>query len=107
MMDLYEWKAWPEFLRVDLREMPLTPGTPVVSNHIVSIEAWPVAHMIPTIGLRMTNQQTGKVLVYTSDTMRPVTPIFSSTRRPANTMVTQLELMLPTMLWKPMPNGWC
>ena len=70
MMDLYEWKAWPEFLRVDLREMPLTPGTPVVSNHIVSIEAWPVAHMIPAIGLRMTNQRTGKVLVYTSDTMR-------------------------------------
>lgn len=70
MMDLYEWDTWPAFIRIDFREIPLVPGTPVLSNHVVSIEAWPVAHMIPAIGLRMTNQQTGKVLVYTSDTMR-------------------------------------
>jgi len=70
MIDLYEWETWPDFLRVDFNEVPLLPGTHVVSNHFVSIEASPVAHMIPTIGLRMTNHQTGQVLVYTSDTMR-------------------------------------
>lgn len=70
MMDLYEWETWPDFLRVDFREIPLAPSALVLSNHIVSIEASPVAHMIPAIGLRMTNHQTGKVLVYTSDTMR-------------------------------------
>jgi len=70
MMDLYEWEMWPDFLRVDFREIPLAPSTPVLANHMVSIEAWPVAHMIPAIGLRMTNHQTGKVLVYTSDTIR-------------------------------------
>lgn len=70
MMDLYEWDTWPDFLHIDLHEIPLVPDTPVISNSLFSITASPVAHMIPTIGLRMTNHQTGKVLVYTSDTMR-------------------------------------
>jgi ribonuclease Z len=70
MMDLYEWQTWPDFLRIDFLKVPLVPDTPVVSDQVVSITASPVAHMIPTIGLRMTNQQTGKVLVYTSDTVR-------------------------------------
>jgi len=70
MMDLYEWEMWPDFLRVDFREIPLAPRIPVLANDVVSIEAWPVAHMIPAIGLRMTNHQTDKVLVYTSDTTR-------------------------------------
>jgi ribonuclease Z len=70
MLDLYEWDTWPDFLQVDFREIPLVPDTPVISDKIVSIVAYPVVHAIPAIGLRMTNQQTGKVLVYTSDTMR-------------------------------------
>jgi ribonuclease Z len=70
MLDLYEWDTWPDFLQVDFHEIPLVPDTPVVSDKIVSIVAYPVVHMIPAIGLRMTNQQTGKVLVYTSDTVR-------------------------------------
>jgi ribonuclease Z len=70
VMDLYEWDTWPDFVHVDFREIPLIPDTPVVSSNVVSITASPVAHMIPTIGLRMTNQETGKVLAYTADTMR-------------------------------------
>jgi ribonuclease Z len=69
-MDLYEWETWPDFLQVDFREIPLVVDTPVVSDSVVSIEASPVAHMIPAIGLRITNLQTGNVLVYTSDTTR-------------------------------------
>jgi ribonuclease Z len=70
MMDLYEWDTWPDFVHVDFREIPLLPDTPVVSSNVVSITASPVAHMIPAIGLRIMNQQTGKVLAYTADTMR-------------------------------------
>jgi ribonuclease Z len=70
MLDLYEWDTWPDFLQVDFCEIPLVPDTPVVSDKIVSVVASPVVHMIPAIGLRMTNRQTGKVLVYTSDTVR-------------------------------------
>jgi ribonuclease Z len=70
MMDLYEWATWPDFLHIDFHEIPLTADTLVVSDAVVSITASPVAHIVPTIGLRMTNQLTGKVVVYTSDTMR-------------------------------------
>jgi ribonuclease Z len=70
IMDLYERDTWPDFLDIDFREIPLVPDTPVISDKVISISASPVAHVIPAIGLRMTNQQTGKVLAYTSDTMR-------------------------------------
>jgi ribonuclease Z len=70
MMDLYEWATWPDFFQVDFHEIPLAAATPVVSDTVVSITASPVAHVVPTIGLRMTNRLTGQVVVYTSDTMR-------------------------------------
>lgn len=70
MMDAYEWDTWPDFLQVAFHEIPLVPDTPVVSNQDISITASPVAHPVPTIGLRITNRRTGKVLVYTADTMR-------------------------------------
>ncbi len=70
MMDLYEWDTWPDFLHMDLHEIPLVPDAPVISDHVVAITASPVAHIIPAIGLRMTNRLTGKVLAYTADTMR-------------------------------------
>jgi ribonuclease Z len=70
MIDLYEWDSWPNFIDLDFQAIPPEPGAPVVSDGLVSITASPVAHEIPAIGLRMTNQHTGKTLVYTSDTMR-------------------------------------
>jgi ribonuclease Z len=70
MIEVYEWATWPDFLNVDLRPIPLQPDTPIVSDDLVSITAWPVAHEVPAIGLRIDNRQTGKTLVYTSDTMR-------------------------------------
>jgi len=70
VMELYEWDTWPNFPHIDFREIPLAPDTPVISNNHISITASPVEHVVPAIGLRLTNQKTGKVLVYTSDTMR-------------------------------------
>lgn len=70
MMDLYESNTWPDFLRLDLHEIPLAPDAPLVSDGVLSITASPVAHVVPAIGLRITNRQTGQVLVYTGDTMR-------------------------------------
>jgi ribonuclease Z len=69
-IDLYEWDSWPNFLNLDFQAIPPEPGASVVSDGLVSITASPVAHEIPAIGLRLTNQHTGKTLVYTSDTMR-------------------------------------
>lgn len=70
MMDLYGWEVWPDFPYIEFHELPMIPDTPVVSDNLISITASPVEHKIPAIGLRMTNKQTGQILVYTSDTMR-------------------------------------
>jgi ribonuclease Z len=70
ILDAYEWDTWPNFLDIDFRPIPLEPDTLVVSDQLVSITASPVKHEVPALGLRMTNRQTGSVLVHTSDTMR-------------------------------------
>jgi ribonuclease Z len=70
IMRLYEWETWLNFPRIDFHEIPAAPGAPVVDGDFLSITAWPVEHMIPTLGLRITNRGTGGVLAYTSDTMR-------------------------------------
>lgn len=70
IMDLYGWDTWSNFPPIDFCEVPLTPDVPVLADDLVSITASPVKHMIPVIGLRITNRQSGRVLVYTSDTMR-------------------------------------
>jgi ribonuclease Z len=40
----------------------------VLENEDFRITAWPVKHFIPTIGLRIENKLTGRVLAYTCDT---------------------------------------
>jgi ribonuclease Z len=70
IMRLYEWETWRNFPHIDFREIPSEPDTPVMGSDLISITASPVEHMIPTLGLRITNRKSGRVLVYTSDTMR-------------------------------------
>ena len=69
IMRLYEWETWLNFPRIDFHEIAAVSGTPVVDGEFISITAWPVEHLIPTLGLRITNRGTGRVLAYTSDTM--------------------------------------
>ncbi len=69
MMRLYESETWLNFPRIDYTALPAEPGIPVVDGDFISITAWPVDHMIPTLGLRITNRGSGRVLAYTSDTM--------------------------------------
>jgi ribonuclease Z len=70
IMRLYEWETWLNFPRIDFHAIPAEPGTPVVDGDFISITAWPVEHLIPTLGLRITNRRSGRVLAYTSDTTR-------------------------------------
>ncbi len=69
IMKLYEWETWRNFPPIDFHAIPAEPGAPVISGDCVSITAWPVDHMIPALGLRITNRRSGGVLAYTSDTM--------------------------------------
>ena len=70
IMRLYEWDTWLNFPRIDFHAIPAEPDTPIVNGDFISITAWPVEHLIPTLGLRITNRGSGGVLAYTSDTMR-------------------------------------
>jgi ribonuclease Z len=70
MMDLYEWDTWPNFTHIDFCPLPLEPNTLVVSDDLVEVTSWPVEHLVPAIGVRIANKQTGGVLAYTSDTTR-------------------------------------
>jgi ribonuclease Z len=70
IMRLYEWETWLNFPRIDFHAIPAEPDAPVVDGDFISITAWPVEHLIPTLGLRITNRRSGRVLAYTSDTMR-------------------------------------
>jgi ribonuclease Z len=68
MMLAYSWDSWPDFFPVSFHRVTERPCAPVLDNDDFHIESWPTLHFVPTIGLRITNKRTGKVLAYTCDT---------------------------------------
>lgn len=62
------WETWPTFFDVQFRVVPEREGMPVLEDDDFQITAWPTAHYIPTIGLRVAIKPDGRVLSYTSDT---------------------------------------
>lgn len=68
MMVGFSWQEWPNFFPVTFHRVSERWNAPVLENEDFRITAWPVHHFIPTIGLRIENKITGKVLAYTCDT---------------------------------------
>ncbi len=68
MMDLYNWRAWPNFYPLSFHRIPAEELSPVITGGDLQIYSSPVKHLIPTIGLRMVFQNPGKVIAYSSDT---------------------------------------
>ena len=52
MMNLYEWKKWPNFFPVMYNRLPEQEMSLVISSPDLKIYSSPVKHLIPTIGLR-------------------------------------------------------
>ncbi len=67
-MDMYGWEFWPGFFPVSFTRIGLEDDTPLFENDDFAIRSFPVAHFIPTIGMRITNKHNGKVLAYSCDT---------------------------------------
>lgn len=67
MMDLFDWKKWPNFFPVDFRVLP-NEYYQVLDNGENKIYSMPVKHLIPTIGLRMEFEETRRVIAYSCDT---------------------------------------
>jgi ribonuclease Z len=68
LMGFYDWAEWPNFFPVAFHRLPEREMTQVLDNREFRILSSPVRHMIPTIGLRIEAQTSGKVLAYSSDT---------------------------------------
>ncbi len=68
LMSGYSWQEWPNFFPVAFHRVSERYSAPVLENDDFKITAWPVKHFVPTIGLRIENKVTGKVLAYSCDT---------------------------------------
>jgi ribonuclease Z len=68
MMAGYGWREWPDFFPVAFHRISERHRAPVMETDDFRITAWPVNHFVPTIGLRVENKLTGKVMAYSCDT---------------------------------------
>ncbi len=68
LMAGFGWHEWPNFFPVATHRVSERNRAPVLENKDFIITAWPVKHFVPTIGLRIENKITGKVLAYSCDT---------------------------------------
>lgn len=67
MMELFNLRRLSDgFLRI--HAFPLSPNHELVNTDALSIFTSPVNHSIPTVGVKILNKQTGRSLVYSSDT---------------------------------------
>ncbi len=68
MMAGFGWREWPNFFPVAFHRVSERSRAPVMENDDFKITAWPVKHFMPTIGLRIENKVTGKIVAYSCDT---------------------------------------
>jgi len=68
MMNGFAWDTWPDFFPVSFYRVMERNNAPLLENEDFRISAWPTKHFVPTIGLRIENKETGRVLAYTCDT---------------------------------------
>jgi len=68
LMGDYDWASWPNFYPVSFHPLPETELVEALENDEFSVQSSPVKHLIPTLGLRITLKESGKVLAYSCDT---------------------------------------
>jgi ribonuclease Z len=68
MMELYEWKNWPDFYPVQFVCIAAEEHVMVMEGIDLRVYASPVNHLVPTIGLRFEFGKNSQVLTYSCDT---------------------------------------
>jgi ribonuclease Z len=76
---MFAWDTWPDFFPVPPHRVLERSGAPVLENDDFRITAFPTRHFIPTIGLRIENKRSGRVLAYSCDT-EPISAIVDLAR---------------------------
>lgn len=69
LMAAFHWEEWPGLFPVAFHHLPEKEGITVIDNDDFLIQASPVRHYVPTIGLRIQVKETGFVLAYSCDTV--------------------------------------
>jgi ribonuclease Z len=68
MMALFEWDTWQGMYPVTFHTVPLSEKSLVLENADFIIHASPGDHLIPTLGLRFENSDSGFSITYSGDT---------------------------------------
>jgi ribonuclease Z len=68
IMEALEWRDWPGMMPVAFHEVEMKEGHRVVESPEFEITTTPVAHHVPTIAVKVVCKETGRSIVYSSDT---------------------------------------
>lgn len=68
IMDALEWQDWPCTMPVVLHEVEMRAGYKVIESSEFEITTAPVEHRVPTIAVKVMSRETGRAVVYSSDT---------------------------------------
>jgi ribonuclease Z len=68
IMEALEWQDWPCTMPVDFHEVEMRVGHRVIDSPEFEIAIAPVEHFVPTIAVRVMSRESGKSIVYSSDT---------------------------------------
>ncbi len=68
MMNLYSWQDWPNFYPVNFIRVALEEMALVFEGDDIRVNATPVSHFLPNIGLRIELKAERKSIVYSCDT---------------------------------------
>ena len=79
MMLGFAWDTMPTRFPLEYIRVPERNNVVVMENDDFLIRAWQTKHFIPTMGLRIENKITGRVLAYTCDT-EPIPPLIDLAR---------------------------
>jgi len=68
LMDLFDWKKWPDFFKVDFHKVEESENITIIKDQSLTVTTSPGKHLVPSIGLKFEFPVSKKVVVYSSDT---------------------------------------
>jgi ribonuclease Z len=68
IMDALEWQDWPCTMPVAFHEVEMMVGHKVIESSEFEITTAPVEHHVPTIAVKVVSKESGRTIVYSSDT---------------------------------------
>ena len=68
LMDMYNWRKWPDFYPIHFHRLPEESMTTMMENEAFRVITSPVKHMVPTVGVRVEFFAQNTVAAYSCDT---------------------------------------